>query len=82
MSSQAGQGGHPQGTASIREGGPEMGWENGSQPTNSSCNSCSALPESLLIRVLPGPLSLRTEKLVNLFSEKHIYGQFVSERME
>lgn len=50
--------------------------------TSSSCNSCSALPESLLTRVLPGPLSLRTEKLVNLFLEKHIYGQFVSERME
>ena len=48
--------------------------------TNS--NPCSALPESLLIRVLPGPLSLRAEKLVNLFWEKHIYGQFVSERMK
>lgn len=50
--------------------------------TNSSCNSCSALPESLLIKMLPSPLSLRAEKLVNLFSEKHIYGQFVLERME
>ena len=43
VSSQAGQGGHPQGTASIREGGPEMGWENGSQPTTSSCNSSELL---------------------------------------